>query len=66
MAKEKILISGPVWPASIVFMMGRINFILFCFDAQGKGWLGCFPEVLGGLNIPHSPSEIVGGDGLIA
>ncbi len=40
----------------------KLHPVFFQMQAKGEAVSAC-PEVLGGLEIPHSPSEIVGGDG---
>ena len=63
MAKEKVLLSACLAGIPCVYDGTNKFHPVFARMHKRKEALIFCPEVLGGLKIPHSPSEIVGGDG---
>ncbi|MBI5873222.1 MAG: DUF523 domain-containing protein [Candidatus Omnitrophica bacterium] len=63
MAKEKVLVSACLAGINCVYDgTNKLNPVFAKMFERGEALIFC-PEVLGGLNIPHDPSEISGGDG---
>lgn len=63
MAEEKILLSACLAGVNCVFDgTNKFHPVFAGMSAERKAVLFC-PEVLGGMKIPHPPSEICGGDG---
>jgi uncharacterized protein YbbK (DUF523 family) len=63
MAQEMIMLSACLAGVNCVYDGTNKAHPVFCgLKRRGKTVLFC-PEVLGGLKIPHDPSEILGGDG---
>ncbi len=63
MAKEKILLSACLAGVNCVYDGTNKFHPLFASMVETGQVLIFCPEVLGGLKIPHDPSEITGGDG---
>lgn len=63
MAEEKILLSACLAGVNRVYDgTNKFHPVFVGMSVEGKAVLFC-PEVLGGMKIPHPPSEIQGGDG---
>lgn len=63
MAEEKILLSACLAGINCVYDGSNKRHPFFAgLKESGRAVIFC-PEVLGGLKIPHDPSEISGGDG---
>ncbi|HAJ56753.1 MAG TPA: DUF523 domain-containing protein [Candidatus Omnitrophica bacterium] len=63
MAKEKIMLSACLAGINCVYDgTNKLHPFFAEMYAGGEALIFC-PEVLGGLKIPHDPSEISGGDG---
>ena len=63
MAKEKVLLSACLGGVNCVYDGSNKRHPIFVHMAKDKKAVLFCPEVFGGLKIPHSPSEIKGGDG---
>ncbi len=63
MAKEKILLSACLAGINCVYDGSNKLHSFFAGMHKRKEVIIFCPEALGGLKIPHSPSEIKGGDG---
>ena len=65
MAKEKIILSACLAGINCVYDGSHKFHPVFAkMYKDNKALIFC-PEVLGGLKIPHDPSEIMGGDGFL-
>jgi len=63
MAKQKILLSACLAGVNCVYdVTNKFHPVFAMMRKKGDALIFC-PEVLGGLKVPHSPSEIVGGTG---
>jgi uncharacterized protein YbbK (DUF523 family) len=63
MAKEKVLVSACLAGINCVYDgTNKLDPVFAKMLESGEALIFC-PEVLGGLKIPHDPSEIRGGDG---
>ena len=63
MDQKKIMISACLAGVNCVYDgSSKFHPVFAKMHKKGEALIFC-PEVLGGLNIPHSPSEISGGDG---
>ena len=63
MAEEKVMLSACLAGVNCVYDgTNKFNPVFASLHKSGQAIIFC-PEALGGLKIPHSPSEIVGGDG---
>ena len=65
MAKEKIMLSACLAGINCVYDGSHKFHPVFArMYKDNKALIFC-PEVLGGLKIPHDPSELIGGDGFL-